>query len=85
MMKFEEAYSKAKESVTHVLEGLVMEGTSITDNSDFVDLGLDSLDKVEVAMELENALDVDILDTDLMAMTTVSDIVEYLAQELVRK
>ena len=42
------------------------------------DLGLDSLDAVELNMALEEAFEISISDEDLMKFVTVKDIVDYI-------
>ena len=42
------------------------------------DLGIDSLDAVELIMELEDAFDVKIEDTEAQAFVTIQDIVTLL-------
>ena len=46
------------------------------------DLGLDSLDVVEVIMECERDFNVEIPDEDADKLTTVGDVVEYLEKKL---
>jgi acyl carrier protein len=41
------------------------------------DLGADSLDVVEMVMSLEEAFDIEVPDSDVEAMRTVSDIERY--------
>jgi acyl carrier protein len=51
----------------------------IQDDSSFVDdLGADSLDTVELVMELESEFDLEIADEDAEKITTVSEAVEYI-------
>lgn len=45
------------------------------------DLGIDSLDRVELLFKLENAFDVEIPDAHAMAMKTTGDIVNYIANK----
>lgn len=46
------------------------------------DLGADSLDVVELVMELETEFDLEIPDEEAEKIRTVKDIVEYLAKSL---
>lgn len=41
------------------------------------DLGADSLDQVELVMDLEDGLDIQIPDEALAKFTTVGDVIEY--------
>ena len=52
---------------------------AISENTSFVDdLGIDSLDVVELVMELEDAFNMgEIPEEDLKKMRTVGDLVEY--------
>lgn len=53
----------------------------VTDDSRLVDGGLklDSLDLVEIAMDLEEQLDIEIPDDELDAVSTVGDLIAHLA------
>ncbi len=57
--------------------GLAPEDISLTSQLQD-DLDIDSLDAVELALEIEQALDIKIPDEELDKMTTVEDIVVYL-------
>ncbi len=46
------------------------------------DLNADSLDAVELSMELEEAFGLTIADEDLMEFVTVKDIVDYIDKNL---
>ena len=45
------------------------------------DLGVDSLDTVELIMALEEKFDIEIPDEDAERMETVSDVVKYIAKK----
>lgn len=49
------------------------------------DLGLDSFDLAELAMELEDAFEVTILDEQLVRFQTVSDIVAFIEHQTIQK
>ncbi len=54
---------------------------TVTLESSFVnDLGADSLDIVELVMELEDGFDVNIPDEDAQKMQTVGDAVKYISE-----
>ncbi len=60
-----------------VLRGIEkLSSASITPSSSFDDLGLDSLDQVEVVMQLEEEFCVDLYDPDAAKITTVPQAVE---------
>lgn len=50
----------------------------INDDSNFIDLGLDSLDEVEIAMALEEEFDCELPDEDFQECTNVKSIVEFI-------
>jgi acyl carrier protein len=59
---------------------------SVTLESSFVnDLGADSLDIVELVMELEDEFDVNIPDEDAEKMQTVGDAVKYINEYTKKK
>ena len=53
----------------------------VTPETSFInDLGADSLDTVELVMELEDAFDVNIPDEDAEKMQTVGDAINYIKE-----
>ncbi|GAI72762.1 unnamed protein product [marine sediment metagenome] len=53
--------------------------SKITENSSFLDdLGLDSLDIIELIMVFEEEFDLEIPDKDAEKMKTVGDVIKYL-------
>jgi len=53
--------------------------SKITENSSFLDdLGLDSLDIIELIMAFEEELDLEIPDEEAEKMKTVGDVIKYL-------
>jgi acyl carrier protein len=50
----------------------------ITSEKSLIDLGADSLDAVELMMEIENKFDISIPDTEMEKLSTVGDIQTYL-------
>ena len=73
-------FEKVKEIIA---EELGIELDEIKMESDLTeDLGADSLDAIELIMEIESQFDVEIADSDATKIKAVSDIVGYLeAQE----
>lgn len=57
-------------------KGSITSETKITD-----DLGLDSLDIVELGVRIEEAFDIEVTDDDLEAVTTVGDLVELIERK----
>ena len=75
-MSSEEVFDKVKEII---VEQLGVEETAITPDASFIDdLGADSLDIVELIMALEEEFDLEIPDADAEKVVTVSDVVEYI-------
>lgn len=61
-----------------VVEKLGVEESKVTEGASFVnDLGADSLDLVELIMELENRFSISIPDEDQEKITTVGEAIEY--------
>ena len=53
--------------------------SKITENSSFIDdLGLDSLDIVELIMLFEEEFNIEIPDEDMEKIKTVGDLIEYI-------
>ncbi|MBR6796191.1 MAG: acyl carrier protein [Clostridia bacterium] len=69
-----------KEQIIAVLaKQLRISPEEITDDSNIIDdLGADSLDLVEILMELENELNITISDDDALKLKTVNDVVAFL-------
>lgn len=75
-MSSEEVFDKVKEII---VEQLGVAETAITPDASFIDdLGADSLDIVELIMALEEEFDLEIPDADAEKVVTVSDVVEYI-------
>lgn len=69
-----------KEQIIAVLaKQLRISPEEITGDSNIIDdLGADSLDLVEILMELENELNITISDDDALKLKTVNDVVAFL-------
>ena len=64
-----------------VVEHLGVEEDKITENASFIDdLGADSLDTVELVMELEEEFDINIPDDAAEKIQTVGQAVEFIEQ-----
>ncbi|PWI57352.1 acyl carrier protein [Sulfoacidibacillus thermotolerans] len=62
-----------------VVDRLGVEEAQVTPEASFKDdLGADSLDVVELVMELEDEFDLEISDEDAEKITTVGDVVKYI-------
>jgi acyl carrier protein len=64
-----------------IAERLSTDESKITENSSFIeDLGADSLDTVELIMQLEEAFNIQIPDEDAEKISTVGDAVKYIEE-----
>ncbi len=64
-----------------VAEQLNVNADDIKEESKFVeDLGADSLDVVELIMELEEKFDIEIPDSDAEKIATVGDVIKYIEE-----
>jgi len=60
-------------------EQLMVDESEITEDATFIDdLGADSLDVVEMIMELEDEFGIEIPDEDAEKITTVGEAIEYI-------
>ena len=66
-----------------IVEKLGVEESKVTDNASFInDLGADSLDTVELIMELENRFNIQIPDEDQEKIQTVGDAITYVQSKI---
>ncbi|QJW92201.1 acyl carrier protein [Spirosoma taeanense] len=71
-----------KERVIEILKNFGISETAITDDVNFVrDLGMDSLDTVDLIMQLEQEFGVRIPDEDYSKLTTLQGVLQYLRYE----
>ena len=64
-----------------VVEHLGVEAEKVVDNANFIeDLGADSLDTVELVMELEEEFDIDIPDDSADKIQTVGEAIDFIMQ-----
>jgi len=67
-----------------VVEQLSVEAEKVTPESNFSnDLGADSLDTVELVMDLEEEFEIEIPDEAAEKITTVQETVEYIEKKIV--
>ena len=74
----------ATDRILELLEGYEKVDTTkeITEKSSFVqDLGLDSLDVVEVVMELEHEFNIQIPDNEADSLKTVGQTIDYILSQ----
>lgn len=66
-----------------IVDRLGVEESQVTPEATFKDdLGADSLDVVELVMELEDEFDMEISDEDAEKITTVGDAVAYIESKM---
>lgn len=65
-----------------VLENVVLHGYDITPQSTFEDMGLDSLDKIELMMDLEDEFRIEIPDAASPYIDTYGELIEYISRRL---
>ena len=75
-MSSEEVYDKVKEII---VEQLGVNEENVTMQASFIDdLSADSLDIVELVMNIEEKFDLEIPDSEAEKIATVEDVVEYI-------
>lgn len=75
-----EIFDKVKSIIA---ERLSVDESKIAQDSSFIeDLGADSLDTVELIMQLEEAFDMQIPDEDAEKLTTVGDAIKYIEDHM---
>jgi acyl carrier protein len=71
-----------KKQVTEILKQFGIPESAITDQTHFSrDLGLDSLDNVDLIMRLEQRFGIRIPDEDYPKLTTMQGVIDYLQAE----
>ena len=71
-----------RERVVGILKNFGIEESALTDNVHFTrDLGLDSLDTVDLVMQLEQEFGIRIPDEDYAKLVTLRGVLDYLQQE----
>lgn len=75
-MAFDRSDTKAK-VVAIIAAQLKVDAATLSDAKPLTELGADSLDIVDIIMELEDAFGIEIPDADAENIKTLNDIVEY--------
>jgi acyl carrier protein len=71
-----------KKQVTEILKQFGIPESAITDQTHFSrDLGLDSLDNVDLIIQLEQTFGIRIPDEDYSKLTTMQGVIDYLQAE----
>lgn len=74
-------FEQVKESLAEILSkdvDMIDMDTKLVD-----DLGVDSIDSVELIMAVEEVYDITVPEEDAMAVKTVGDVVEYIEDHIV--
>ena len=73
-----DANDSSKKIIHCIAQQLKLDPASINDASTFQDLGADSLDMVQIIMQLEEIFGIEIRDEDAEKMVNVGDVVSYI-------
>lgn len=73
-------FDKIKEALSSKLKG-----KELTLDSNLRDLGIDSLDVVDLIMDLEEELGIEFSDEELMSIHTMKDVCDLIDKEGIRK
>jgi acyl carrier protein len=71
-----------EDRVLLVLENIVLQGYEITEDTTFPDMGLDSLDKIELCMDLEDEFGIEIPDDAMGYIDTFGELVEFISRQV---
>ncbi len=55
---------------------------TITEDSNFDELNGDSLDRINIAIDLEEEFEIDIIDEDATKWETIKDVIDYIERRL---
>ncbi len=77
MVDKQNTYNKV---ITIVTQKLNQDKDAIVQAHSFQDLGVDSLDMVEIIMDLEEQFNVEINDEDAEKLTNLTEVVDYIHQ-----
>lgn len=70
-----------KERIIKILNNFGIDKSAVSDNANFMkDLGFDSLDTVDLMMQLEQEFNIAIPDDDYVKIVTVKSLIEYLEE-----
>jgi acyl carrier protein len=71
--------------VERCIENIVHRSHEVTDDSYIKDLGLDSLDRIEMSMDIEDELNIFIIDDTLEDIETVGDLIDAINQLVIEQ
>ena len=70
---------KQEKVIDIIVDKLGVEKSKVTPEASFInDLGADSLDQVELIMQLEEEFDLEISDEEAESLTTVNEVLKFL-------
>ena len=70
---------KQEKVIDIIVDKLGVEKSKVTPEASFInDLGADSLDQVELIMQLEEEFDLEISDEEAESLTTVNEVLNFL-------
>jgi acyl carrier protein len=69
-----------EDRVSRILENIVLQGYPIDSLSTWEEMGLDSADKIEMMMDMEEEFGIDIPDEAMELIDTFSELVEYITR-----
>lgn len=76
------SYQILKRVKSVIVEQLDIDKDLVTDDSTFKELGVDSLDAVEIVLKLEEEFEIEISDEDAKQINSVSEAVTYIERVL---
>ena len=76
------SYQILKRVKSVIVEQLDIDKDLVPDDSTFKELGVDSLDAVEIVLKLEEEFDIEISDEDAKQINSVSEAVTYIERVL---
>lgn len=71
-----------EDRVLIALENIILDGYEVNKDSSFEDMGMDSLDKIELLMDLEDEFGIDIPDDTMSYLETFGEIVDYIEKHV---
>ena len=70
-----------KERIIKILNNFGVDKSAVTEDANFIkDLGFDSLDTVDLMMQLEQEFNIAIPDDDYVKIVTVRSLIDYLEE-----
>lgn len=70
-----------EDRIIHLLEDFVLQGYEITRESTWEDMGLDSLEKIELLMDIEDEFNLVLPDEVMTMLDNVGEITDYVKRK----